>query len=83
MILRVLIKWQSVARSTAVILAMDAFDTLRLNKYYRYLIGDVRVLFNKFDKRTFLSHGTLETLIKHKEFGKKLLCEPRIAQCSG
>lgn len=33
---------------------------------------DVRVLFNKFDKRTFLSHGTLEKLIKHKEFGKRL-----------
>ena len=34
---------------------------------------DLRVLFNKFDKRTSLSHGTLEKLIKHKEFGKKLL----------
>jgi len=34
---------------------------------------DVRVLFNKFDKRTSLSHGTLETLIKHKQFGKRLL----------
>ncbi len=33
---------------------------------------DVRVLFNKFDKRTSLSHGTLEKLIKHKEFGKRL-----------
>jgi|JI10StandDraft_1071094.scaffolds.fasta_scaffold196322_2 chromosome partitioning protein len=33
---------------------------------------DLRVLFNKFDKRTFLSHGTLEKLIKNKEFGKRL-----------
>lgn len=33
---------------------------------------DVRVLFNKFDKRTFLSHGTLETLIKHDTFGKRI-----------
>ena len=33
---------------------------------------DVRVLFNKFDKRTFLSHGTLEKLIKHDVFGKKI-----------
>jgi chromosome partitioning protein len=33
---------------------------------------DVRVLFNKFDKRTSLSHGTLERLIKNKEFGKRL-----------
>jgi chromosome partitioning protein len=36
------------------------------------VIVDVRILFNKFDKRTSLSHGTLEKLIKHKEFGKKL-----------
>lgn len=33
---------------------------------------DLRVLFNKFDKRTSLSHGTLERLIKHTEFGKRL-----------
>lgn len=33
---------------------------------------DLRVLFNKFDKRTFLSHGTLEKLIKNKDFGKRL-----------
>jgi chromosome partitioning protein len=33
---------------------------------------DLRVLFNKFDKRTFLSHGTLEKLIKHDVFGKKI-----------
>jgi chromosome partitioning protein len=34
---------------------------------------ELKVLFNKFDKRTFLSHGTLEKLIKHEIFGSKLL----------
>jgi chromosome partitioning protein len=34
---------------------------------------DLRVLFNKFDKRTALSHGTLEHLIKDKQFGKRML----------
>lgn len=33
---------------------------------------ELKILFNKFDKRTFLSHETLEKLIKHPKFGKKL-----------
>ncbi|MCA9508561.1 MAG: ParA family protein [Myxococcales bacterium] len=33
---------------------------------------DIAILFNKFDKRTSLSHETLENLITHPQFGKRL-----------
>ena len=48
-------------------------EVTRMEKQYERRVP-VKIVLNKFDKRTSLSHDTLESLIKHKVFGP-MLCK--------